>query len=194
MAVLVLLEGTLYPWVCLSPRPPALPSLICSSWAHCSASLPPWLCSSILPSSSLLSPPRTCLIGFARVWGFGNRIGVGVEVPCHTTSELLHYLKLILQMKGKSWAKETHPFCLKMTIMLFYGLLNDKAICYLPAATFAYINTRDAWFLLAPRYHFMKTQGLSKISVQIECPFCISLWSAEMLNAIELIPGQGRHP
>lgn len=73
--------------------------------------------------------------------------------------------------------------------MLFYSLLNDKAVCYLPASTFAYISTQDARFLLAPHYHFMKMQGLSKISVQIECPFCIFLWSAEMLKEIELILG-----
>lgn len=31
-----------------------------------------------------------------------GRGGGGLVVPCHTTSELLHYLKLILQMKAKS--------------------------------------------------------------------------------------------
>lgn len=34
---------------------------------------PLWLCSSILPPSSPLPPPRICLIGFARVWRFGDR-------------------------------------------------------------------------------------------------------------------------
>lgn len=44
----------------------AVPSLMSCSWYHCLHSVPPWLCSSILSSSSVPPPPRIRLIGFAQ--------------------------------------------------------------------------------------------------------------------------------